>query len=57
MVVCFSLSGLRPCQDFFTRVKGLGGRIREGRVVAQGRGSERKCAVFEGKQKGERPIS
>ena len=53
----FFSSGLRPCQDFFTKVEGLGGRTREGRVLAPGRGSERKCAVFEGKQKGERSIS
>ena len=33
------------------------GRNREGRVVAPGRGSVRKCAVFAGKQKGERPLS
>ena len=56
-MVVFFPSGLRPCQDFFTKVEGLGGRTREGRVLAPGRGSERKCAVFEGKQKGERPIS
>jgi hypothetical protein len=29
MVVVF-LSGLRPCQDSFTNVKGLGGRNRAG---------------------------
>jgi hypothetical protein len=38
----FFLSGLRPCQDFFTVVKGLGGETGRGRLRPQGRGSVRK---------------
>ena len=53
----FFLSGLRPCQDFFTMVKGLGGGTGRGRLSPQGRGSVRKWAVFEWKQQGERPFS
>ena len=30
MVVVFFPSGLRPCQDFFTKVKGLGGGTGKG---------------------------
>ena len=40
MVVGFLLSGLRPCQDFFTKVKGLGEEQRR----ARGRPGERECA-------------
>ncbi len=56
MVVVF-LSGLRPCQDFFTMVKGLGGETGRGQLSPPERESVQRCAVLEGKQQGGRPFS
>ena len=56
MVVVF-LSGLRPCQAFFTFVKGLGRRPGRGQQSPQGKESEEKRAALEEEQREERPFS
>ena len=56
MVVVF-LSGPRPCQAFFTFVRGLGGRPGRGLQSPQGKESEEKRAALEKEQREERPFS
>ena len=56
MVVVF-LSDSRPCQNFFTVVKGLGGETGRGQLSPPERESVQRSAVLEGKQQRERPFS
>ena len=46
---CFSVWS-QTMSRLLHKGEGFGGRNREGRVIAQGRGSVRKCADFAGKQ-------
>ena len=56
-MVVVILSGLRPCQALFTKVKGLGGETGRGQLSFPERESVQRCAVLEGKQQGGRPFS